>query len=143
MKNYFNSSERTRHIILLAMQTVAEEFTEIDAITPEERKMLLKIVEWVKKFNTSIFDRFGEPYKKKIVNTMAVNKLGLYSKYGQEKDCISNCASEDVYRLANEYRLFKCMDCERTDHKDCGVYACLVAVDTDGNDKVEGCPYKM
>ena len=54
MKNYFNSSERTRHIILLAMQTVAEEFTEIDAITPEERKMLLKIVEWVKKFNTSM-----------------------------------------------------------------------------------------
>lgn len=144
MKDYFNSEERMWHIVLLAMQGRAEEFAASNAITPEERKMLLKVVEWTKKFNSSVFNRFGEPYRKKIYSTMSVNELGLYGKYGARKECISHCASEDVFRLANEHRLLKCLDCERTSHLDCGVYACLVAVDQEGNNSETGeCPFKM
>lgn len=35
MKNYFTSEERTRHIILLAMQEVAEGFGNSEALTDD------------------------------------------------------------------------------------------------------------
>ena len=143
MKNYFNSNERTKHIILLGMQTIAEEFAESNAITPEERKALLKVNEWLKKFNHSVCDRLGDVYMRKIRNTMSVNSLGLYGKYSAQKDCISNCAAEDVSKMADELQSLKCWECTRTNHKDCGVYACLVAVDKDGNDKEDGCPFRV
>ena len=61
MKNYFNANERTKHIILLAMQTVADDFSAVDSITDEERKYLRMATTYIKKFNNSVFERFGEP----------------------------------------------------------------------------------
>ena len=74
---------------------------------------------------------------------MEVNELGLYSRFGKEKECISNCATEDLEPAIKDLQIWKCCDCEKTcDFHDCAVYAISVACDIDGNGKEEGCPYK-
>jgi hypothetical protein len=143
MKNYFNQKERTNHIILLAMGQVVENLIESTALTKEEMQALKLTKKHIDNFHKLVFERFGLPYKKKIENTMQVNKLGLYSKYGQEKNCISYCASEDVYKMGKFLRNLQCFDCEKCNHLDCGVYAMLCAVESDTNEEESGCPYKF
>ena len=143
MKNYLNQRERTRHVIIMAMQKVVQEFAESDAITAEERHQLKKTAEWVEKFNNSVLERLGEPYRRKVDNMLAINTLDFHSKYGVERDCISKCATEDLEPALKDLRTWRCIDCEKTcDFQDCAVYAIHVACDMNGNGKDDGCPFK-
>ena len=142
MKNYLNAEERTRHIILLAMQESAEDFMKSQALTPKEKQMLAKINEWCVKFNASIFDRFGEVYARKIKQTMQANTLRLVGKYNENIHAISNIATEDLRLLLDEVHAFKCLDCDKTNFKDCAVYNICVACDVEPNGNSAGCPFK-
>lgn len=142
MKNYLNAEERTRHIIILAMQENAEDFMNSDSLTAEERKCLRKVNEWCLRFNGLLFERFGEAYARKVKQTMSCNNLRLVGKYAEVANCINHIASEDHQYLIEELKAFKCLDCDREDYKNCGVYCGCVACDIDGNGKTEGCPFK-
>lgn len=142
MKNYLNAEERTKHIILLAMQETAEDFMDSDALTKEEQKSLKKINEWCLKFNGLIFERLGESYARKVEQTMRCNVLRMVGKYSEVANAINHVASEDHDYLVQELKAFKCLDCQREDYKNCGMYCTCIACDVDGNGKEEGCPFK-
>lgn len=143
MKNFFNAEEKAKHIVIMGTQNAAEKLSGSKAITPGEKMALRKIVEWIDKFNDSVFERYGDPYKRKILNTMKINKIDLVSKYGKERECISECASEDLEPAIKDLQMWKCCDCERTcNFQDCAVYAISVACDMEGNEKDGGCPFK-
>lgn len=144
MKNYINSEERTRIIILRAMQKVAKEFQDYNCLTEEEKQYLKIAEENVEKFHTSIYTRFGEPFERKIENTMANNVLGLYSKYiTSKKDCISYCSYEDLVPKMKDLINLNCLDCDHCDFRTCGIYAMAVALDMEGNGEESGCPFKV
>lgn len=143
MKNYFNSADRTRHICIMAMQETVRELSQSDTLTDEEKKQLNKSTLALQKFNALIYERFGEPYQRKIEKTMKANTLRLVGKYEVAQDCISHSASEDLAKGINELRMFNCMDCEKCDFKDCGTYATLIACDYDGEKTDSGCPFKL
>lgn len=142
MKNYFNAEERTRHIILLAMQSNLEDMLNSEALSNEERTFLKYCKTYITKFNGSIFNRYGESYKRKIVGTMRSNDLRLVGKYANKIDCISYSASEDLKGAIDELRM-SCIDCKRCDYTNCSVYAISVSCDIDGNGKSTGCPYAV
>ena len=143
MRNMFNEKEKTAHIILLAMENSIKTLLNGKALTLKERIALTKVSNSINEFHNLVFQRFGLPYKKKIEGTMKANAFGFYAKDGEEKKCISYCASEDVYELGKRLRGWECCDCDKTNHLDCGVYAMLCAVDSKINDKEDGCPYKF
>ena len=143
MKNLFNEREKANHIILLAMEKPLNELLSGNALTFQEKIALTKSLNGIRDFHKLVFQRFGEPYKKKIEATMKLNKLGLYSKEEEEKKCISYCASEDVFAMGKLLRSLQCCDCEKCNHLDCGIYAMLCAVDSEVNEEENGCPYRF
>ena len=142
MKNYFNAEERARHIVILAMQERAEAFIDSDALTKEEQKAIKKINEWCFKFNSLLFDRLGESYQRKVEKTMACNTLSLVGKYAEVAHAINHVPIQDLDYMVQELRAFKCLDCEREDFKNCGMYCTCIACDVDGNGKEKGCPFR-
>lgn len=142
MKNYFNERERTNHIILMCTEYNVKEFAESNALTDTEKRILNKISKLATEFNNSVFERFGEPYKRKIVGTLNNNSLRLVGKYTPVADCISYCASEDIEPKVKDLIGLYCMGCEKCNYKDCSIYAMAVACGIVGSD-TDGCPYKM
>lgn len=142
MKNYFNTQDRTRHIIILGMQEILNELANSTAISPEERLKLLKADKYVKEFNASILDRFGQAYINKIKSTMACNDLRLVGKYSACNECVSHIVAEDLKRVLADLRMYNCLDCEKCDFKNCAVYAVHITADTECED-TDGCPFKM
>ena len=143
MKNYLNAEERTRHIVLMAMQETIRDFTESDALTEDEIKSLIKALKALENFNLNIFERLGEAYRRKIEKTMEANTLRLVGKYSVAESCISHSASEDIANGLKEMRLLNCIDCEKCDFKNCGTYCMFIACDVEGTKIDEGCPFKM
>ena len=143
MRNMFNDRERADHIMLLAMEKPLNELLNGKALTFQEKITLTKCLNSIREFHKLVFERFGEPYKKKIQGTVNLNRFGFYAKDEEEKKCISYCASEDVYAMGKFLRGLQCTDCEKCNHLDCGVYAMLCAVDSEINNQDDGCPYKI
>lgn len=143
MKNYFNAEERSHHIVLLAVTEDCEKFAQSTALTPEESKLLKKIHKHLTEFNATVFDRFGEAYARKIINTMACNNLTLVGKYAKQEKAISESAVEDLHKMLPELHSMNCLFCERENHKDCALYNMSVACDCNGNGKESGCPFKV
>lgn len=144
MKNYFNKEERTTHIVVLAMQKTLSDFSKSDALSEEEKKLLTDSVKKLIKFNAKIFERMGEPYRRKIEKTMEVNHLKLVGKYAVTQDCVSHVATVDLERGLKELQMFNCLDCEKCDYLNCGTYACMIACDIDGKQTNENiCPFRM
>ena len=142
MKNYFNTEERTRHIILLCATTLSDDFAQSSALSKDEMRYLKKINEYLNKFNASVFERFGEPYKRKIINTMKCNDLRLVGKLEPHKHCISESATEDLKPQIDMLRWINCQNCDKCDYINCAVYAISVSCDLDGSN-TSGCPYKI
>ena len=142
MKNYFSSEERTRHIILLAAQETAEALSKSSAITANERKDLKTATTLLKKFTSSVCERFGVPYQRKIENTMRANNLKLVGKFAPEEECISYAAAEDLEPTVRTIQFMHCVECEKTCFKDCAMYAMCVSCGIDGED-TNGCPYRV
>lgn len=142
MKNYFNEKERTNHIILMCMEYTAREFANSNALSLEEKKAVNKIVEWCGKLNESVFERFGDAYKRKIEGTLKNNTLRLVGKYGAYTDCISYCASEDIEPKVKDLMCLHCLGCEKSDYKDCAMYSMAVTCGIVGED-TDGCPYLL
>lgn len=141
MKNYLNEKERTSHIILMCMEYTAKEFANSNALSNEEVKALNKIAEWCNKLNESIFERLGEPYRRKIDGTLKNNTLRLVGKYSAYKECISYCASEDLAPKVKDAMLMNCLGCDNCDYKNCAMYAMAITCGVEGKD-TNGCPYK-
>lgn len=141
MKNYFNQRERSMHIILLWMEQVAKEFADSDALTDEEKAVLDGIGEALGEFNASVFERFGDSYKRKIKGTLECNEIALVSKYTKRNECIAYCPNEDLMESVGSLTKLHCADCERCDYTKCAVYGIAVACGVEGDD-TDGCPYK-
>ena len=142
MKNYFSSEERTRHIILLAAQETAEALSKSSAITANERKDLKTATTLLKKFTSSICERFGMPYQRKIENTMRANNLKLVGKFAPVEECISHAANEDLELTVKEMQFMHCVECDKKNFKDCAMYTMCIACDIDGED-TGGCPFAV
>lgn len=142
MKEYFNKQTREKHIILMCMEYAISELQESDALTEYERACLDNIKGEIRDFNESVFERFGDAYKRKIKGTLDCNNVQLVSKFiGAQKTAISYISNEDLTPLISDLTMFHCTECERTDHKTCPVYNIAVACDVFGENE-EGCPYK-
>lgn len=127
---------------MLAMQEVADEFSNSDALTDDERKYIKTATTYIKKFNASIYERFGEPYERKIENTMKMNDLRLVGKFAHTQDCVTEAAAEDLLPTVRQIQAMYCLDCERDNHKACAMYAMCISCGIDGGD-TDGCPYKI
>lgn len=145
MNNYFNAQTRTNHILLLAMQEVCESMSTNNSLSADEQKWLKTATTYLKKFNHSAFERMGEAYKRKILGTMQINDLRLVSKYGQQNECITYCATEDIAPKVSDLQFFHCMECQRCDYKDCAVYALSVSCDVEPQkeNELSVCPYRI
>ena len=123
MRNYFNEKERNTHILAIGMEgvvkTMLDEFT---ALTEEEREDLKLALKHFKAFNDSIFERFGEVYRRKIQNTMETKTVCIASRYTAKNDSTTYCDRDDIARCIGEIQAFNCCDCDRCDWKDCSVY---------------------
>lgn len=144
MKNYINAQDRTRHILILSIQETLNEFCQSNSLSEEEKKMLSKAYALIIKFNKSLFERFGDAYRRKIEKTMEANILRLEGKYANVNECISHSAVEDLEKAIKELRMFNCLDCTKCDYLNCGTYACMIACDIEG-EKTEGniCPFRL
>lgn len=144
VKNYINSQDRTRHILILSIQETLNEFCQSNSLSEEEKKMLSKAYALIIKFNKSLFERFGDAYRRKIEKTMEANILRLEGKYANVNECISHSAVEDLEKAIKELRMFNCLYCDKCDYLNCGTYACMIACDIEG-EKTEGniCPFRL
>lgn len=142
MKNYFNERERTNHIIIMCMEHTANEFANSTALTEEETKCLQEIADSCAKLNESIFERFGNAYRRKIQGTLQNNTLRLVSKYGAYNECISYCASEDIEPKVKDLMSLHCLGCDKCEYKNCAMYSMAVACGIVGQD-TNGCPYNL
>lgn len=142
MKNYFNERERNTHILAIGMEgvvkTMLKEFT---ALTDYEYEELEEALEHFKNFNDSIFERFGEVYKRKITNTMETKTVCIASKFTAKNDSSTYCDRDDIARCVSEIQTFNCCDCSRCDWKECSVYKASVMCEVEGHNE-NGCPYK-
>ena len=142
MRNYFNEKERNTHILAIGMEGVVKVMLEeFSALTDAEREYLELALKHFKAFNDSIFDRFGEVYKRKIVNTMETKTVVLGSKYTSKNDSTTYCDRDDIARCVGEIQTFNCCDCERCNWQECSVYKASVMCEVEGSSQ-DGCPYK-
>ena len=142
MRNYLNAEERTRHIIIMSAQETIADMIDSNGITSEERRNLTRAKKAIEEFNASVCERLGQPYLRRIINTMNDNALRLVAK-GMTKPMIYTAASEDLVPMIAEVRSLQCMFCERDDYKTCPMYAMCVALDIEGEDTTDKCPFTM
>lgn len=144
MKDFFNAKEQGMHLAVLACQGTARRFyTETNALTKEEEKYIKKAEEYLLKFTASVFERMGDPYKRKLLSTLDCNDLRLVGKYSAEREAISKCASEDLLPKVRQMQMLNCMDCEKQDHTGCAMYAMGVACGLEDTNEEGGCPFRM
>lgn len=141
MKNYLCAKDRTAHIIITAMQYILEDFNKSDSLSDEEHQLLDVAHKNIKAVNDSLFERLGEPYRRKIVQTMASNDLRFVGKFSVQKEAISYADIEDLAPMINEIIDLKCCDCSRCDFKSCAVYGIAIACDVGARSETS-CPFK-
>lgn len=141
MKNYFNEKERNTHILAIGMEGVVKTMlNEFNALTDYEYEELEEALEHFKNFNDSIFERFGEVYKRKITNTMETKTVCIASRYTAKNDSSTYCDRDDIARCVGEIQTFNCCNCSRCDWKECSVYKASVMCEVEGHNE-NGCPY--
>lgn len=140
MREYFNRKERDMHIILLFMAEILSQFKECTSLSEVEQRHLKLAEKHLKEFTESVYERFGDAYKRKIVGTLEVNTVRVCSKYNQDK-MLSYYAVEDLEKQVGEMISFHCCDCEKCDYKSCPTYAMAITCGIIGKNN-NGCPYK-
>lgn len=150
MRDYLNTIERHQHLYFLILKEDCQALLESEALTEEEKALLKQCVENIDKFTISLFKRFGEPYKRKQLNTTRDNRISIVGKFAPMKQAISTCAQEDLIPSFDDYRMLKCFCCkkckDRSEYINCPVYAMGIAIDyIDQAKKLqnEGCPFSM
>lgn len=144
MRDYFNQQERSRHLLVLFLTKTAEEFLDGNAITDEERKQLDKGCKAFEKFHELVMERLGGAYARSLQGTFKLNKVTVSPNATAMSNIISYQASEDIAPMCEEFRLYKCADCEKKDYKDCGFYNCCVSCNLEGNQNEKGeCPFRL
>lgn len=142
MKEYFNARDRANHIIVTAMQSIVGQLVPSETLSDTEREWLKAVEDNLKKFNSSIYGRMGDPYRRKVENTVKSNRIEFVGRYAESRGAISECASEDLQPCLDKLIQYNCMDCDKENYLDCPTYAIAVACDCDAKcDK--GCPFKM
>ena len=140
MKEYFNKTERDTHIILLFMAEIISNFKDSNALTNEEQECLYNAEDNLRAFTKSIYQRFGDAYKRKIKGTLEVNTVRVGSKYGQDM-VYSYYDASDLEKQVQEMIAFHCIDCEKCDYKSCPTYDMAITCGIEGKND-GGCPYK-
>lgn len=150
MRDYLNTIERHQHLYFLIMKEDCQNLLESEALTEEEKELLRQVVENIDKFTISLFKRFGEPYKRKQLNTTRDNRISIVGKFAPMSQAISTCAQEDLLPSFDDYRMLKCFCCKKChDHSayiHCPVYAMGIAIDYIDRAtalKAQGCPFSM
>lgn len=143
MKNYFNQEERIRHLIIMSAIEISKTLTNSKALSPDEKKYLKLVNTYLSKFNDSIFERFGEAYRRKLQGLMECNKLSLVGKYEKSINAVNQCVTDDMMPLIKSVRSWKCLTCERNDHLNCFIYNACITCDVEATGDGEECPFKM
>lgn len=140
MREYFNKAERDTHIVLLIMTEALSAFKGCTSLTEEEQNCLAKAEEQIRKFTDSVYERFGDAYKRKIKGTLECNTVKVCSKYNSERK-LSYCDINDLACQVDDMIAAYCVDCDKCDFKTCPTYCMAVTCGVEGKNE-SGCPYK-
>ena len=146
MKNYFNTTEQSHHLIIMTAMVSVKELIDGSAPTDEEKKILNKALKCISDFSESVYARLGESYKKSLKNKAKLNTLRLVArgtssiKSSQMEDFIDR---EYLIDLLDLYSDIDCSGCERIDCKDCNIYKIKTYLNYDGKrEDNDLCPFR-
>lgn len=140
MRDYFNKRERDTHLIIMFMAEIVSNFKDCNALTEDEQKHLRLVEKHLRAFTESVYERFGEAYKRKIKGTLEINTVRIGSKYGQDQ-VLSYYDASDLEKQVQDMIAFHCIECEKSDFKACPTYDMAIACGIEGKCN-EGCPYR-
>lgn len=146
MRNYFNTTEQSHHLIIMTAMVSVQELIQSSAPTDDEKKLLKKAMKLISDFSESVYARIGESYKKSLKNKASLNTLRLVArgttstKASQMEDFIDR---EYLVKLLNLTSDIDCEGCERKDCKNCNIYKIKSYLNYDGNhEENDLCPFR-
>ena len=146
MRNYFNTTEQSHHLIIMTAMVSVQELIASSAPTDDEKKLLKKAMKLISDFSESVYARIGESYKKSLKNKASLNTLRLVArgttltKSSQMEDFIDR---EYLVKLLNLTSDIDCEGCERTDCKNCNIYKIKSYLNYDGkHEENDLCPFR-
>lgn len=148
MRNYFNTTEQSNHLIIMTAMVSVQELMQSSAPTDEEKKILKKAMKLISDFSESVYERLGESYKRSLKNKASLNKLRLVSRNnitphndsGKMEDVIEK---EYLCELLDMSADIDCEGCERTDCKNCRYYKIKSYLNYDGkHEDNDLCPFR-
>ena len=122
------------------MAEIVSNFKDCSSLTEDEQKHLRLVEKHLRAFTESIYERFGEAYKRKIKGTLEINTVRIGSKYGQDQ-VLSYYDASDLEKQVQDMIAFHCIECEKSDFKACPTYDMAIACGIEGKCN-EGCPYR-
>ena len=143
MREYLNNAEKELHIKIIACQGELQDFVACKILNKEERKYLRYAQTYLNKFNESIFDRFGEDHKRRLLNTLKCNRLRFVGECEPVKDTVRKLDEEKLLPLARDMQLRHCLFCEKENYKECEVCQFCEELWLEGSNPEGGCPYKL
>ena len=149
MKNYFNATEQSHHLIIMTAMVSVNDLIQSSAPTDEEKKMLVQAKNLISKFSESVYSRIGEGYKQSLKNKASLNKIKLVSRNNVTSHNDSS-KMEDVIDKGYVCQLLDlssdidCQGCERTDCKNCEIYKFKTYLNYDGKSEDNDlCPFRI
>ena len=146
MRNYFNTTEQSNHLIIMTAMVSVNALIESSAPTEEEKKMLKKAKKLISDFSESVFERLGESHRKSLKNKASLNTLRLvarntsFTKSSQMEDFIDR---EYLIKLLDLSSDIDCEGCKRTDCKNCNIYKIKDYLNYDGKrEDNDLCPFR-
>ena len=143
MKNYANRKESDLFTLILAFEEYLKLFKDCEFLSEAEVKEVVKAIKSLDKMQTSVKERLGIVFLKKLKSFLDYNQLGFYAK-GFVRDKIVNNIDDGILNdlLQEAGWAMDCFDCEKTDHTNCRCYKIFVEMGKTGNNKESGCPFK-
>lgn len=142
--NYMNSEKQIQQIIITLCGSTAGLLLEDEYIPENEKEHLRKIIEYVDKFNNSVFERLGSSYKKSIINKTHDNTVRIVSRYSHtESNMQDNIDEKELRDIIDSNTDIDCCGCDRTDCKNCNIYNIKSRLGYNGiSDKTDLCPFR-
>lgn len=143
MENYMNAKERDLFVLILAFDEYLKIFKESKCLSDYERRKVDLAEKHIAELNSSIKNRMGYVFLKKLKSYLDSNHLGFYAK-GIVRDTVVCNIDDEVLEelLADANWNMDCVGCNKQNHTDCRCYRIFVAMGKNGNGKKDGCPFR-
>lgn len=143
MKNYANRKESDLFTLILAFEEYLKLFKDCEFLSEAEVKEVVKAIKSLDKMQTSVKERLGIVFLKKLKSFLVYNQLGFYAKGIVRDKVVNNIDDDIVTELLNDSGwAMDCFDCEKEDFKNCRCYKIFVEMGKEGNVKEKGCPFR-